>query len=381
MRKTQLVMISVLCLSLPTRADAQGYGKTKTIDGIVHVLNSAKPLQGTIQLNVERTRTIDPYEQPEVGMRGISFARKPDGEVILFDSSSAEGHRWSSRGQYLGLLTRKGQGPGEFTSNIGYYPCFIGPEIWVRGGMKAARFDKDGKFIKERAFRNRIDSFIDDRHGLALESRPGPKPMRTLRLVEFDFDNPEGDKIFDLIGPAEVGSIQKPGGRGGFIDPWGTPNVISTCIPSQGQIFMAFNTEYKIQVKDFEGNLRMVIEKPYKNIKVTKKDLETMYGGLLKQEFMKWLWDAYPDHFVAIMKLVSLPRGHLGVYRVTGPQAFEIDVFDPKGRFLYILSPPAGIMKGEEQFSESGFAVVEPEADKYFYHEYRIKNLPLVFGK
>jgi hypothetical protein len=374
-------MISILWLLFPTRVGTRDYVQVKTINGVVHILNSSKPLQGTIQLEVERTRTIDPYEQPEVGMRGISFARKPDGEVILFDASNAEGHRWSSRGQYLGPLTRKGQGPGEFVSNIGYYPCFIGPEIWVRGGMKAARFDKDGKFIKERAFRNRIDSFIDDRHGLALESTPGPKAMRTLRLVEFDFDNPEGDKIFGLIGPAEVGAIQKPSGRGGFIDPWGTPNIVSTCIPSLGQIFMAFNTEYKIQVKDFEGNLQMVIEKPHKNIKVTKKDLETMYGSLLKQEFMKWLWDAYPGHFVAIMKLVSLPRGHLGVYRVTGPQAVEIDVFDPKGRFLYILIPPPGILIGEAQFFESGFAVVEQEADKYVYHEYRIKNLPFLFGK
>ncbi len=67
------VFVTVLAvLSLAAASSAvQDKIEFKTIDGVPHVFNPAKPLKGTIKLEVERTRTIDPYEQPEVGMRSV----------------------------------------------------------------------------------------------------------------------------------------------------------------------------------------------------------------------------------------------------------------------------------------------------------------------
>jgi hypothetical protein len=57
--------------------------ETKVIEGIPHILNPVKPMKGTIELEVERTRTIDPYEQPDVGLRMIYFSRDEAGQVTL----------------------------------------------------------------------------------------------------------------------------------------------------------------------------------------------------------------------------------------------------------------------------------------------------------
>ena len=31
-----------------------------------------------------------------------------------------------------------------------------------------------------------------------------------------------------------------------------------------------------------------------------------------------------------------MPKGFLGVFRITGPKKTELDVFDPEGRYLYV---------------------------------------------
>ena len=104
-----------------------------------------KPLKGTITLEVERTRTINPYDQPDVGLRMIMFSRDAAGNVMLFDPNGAEGHRFDTAGKYVGLVTKKGQGPGEFSPKPGYWTLFHDPGIWVFGGMKAAHFDDSGR--------------------------------------------------------------------------------------------------------------------------------------------------------------------------------------------------------------------------------------------
>lgn len=70
---------------------AQDKTEFKTIDGVPHAINTAKPLKGTITLEVERTRTINPYDQLDVGLRMILFSRDAAGNVLLFDPNNAEG--------------------------------------------------------------------------------------------------------------------------------------------------------------------------------------------------------------------------------------------------------------------------------------------------
>jgi hypothetical protein len=90
---------------------------------------------------------------------------------------------------------------------------------------------------------------------------------------------------------------------------------------------------------------------------------------------------AYPDRLVAIKDVMPLPKGYLAVYRVSGVKKFEIDVFDTQGRYLYALVPPPGVKMDRAQFFSSGFGTIEDAEDYPLYREYRVKNLPEVFGK
>jgi hypothetical protein len=91
--------------------------------------------------------------------------------------------------------------------------------------------------------------------------------------------------------------------------------------------------------------------------------------------------DAYPDRYVAINSIRSLPNGYLLVRRVTGPKQTVIDVFGPDGKYLYALLPPEGLDFNAVVFHPGGFSRTVEVNDFRVYEDYRITNLPEIFGK
>ncbi len=382
MRFKSVIMTAIAVLALAAASSAvQDKIEFKTIDGVPHVYNPAKPLKGTIKLEVERTRTIDPYEQPEVGMRMILFYRDEQGGVILFDPNGAEGHRFGPAGEYLGLLTKKGQGPGEFSPMQGYYVYCYRTDFWVFGGQKVTRFDGRGKLIKDRVLKNRCDASVDVDRFFATsvtwnEKREG---LWTLKLVAFDMDGVE--TATDLLQAANIKTIRNPNGQGAFGESWATPNFVFAADPSRKLTYYALNTEYEIRVGDYSGKVRLVIRKEHEYVKAKRSDVAKMMAWAGKEERTKWMLSAYPDKYVAFKDVLPMPKGYLAAYRVTGPEQFEIDVFSPKGEYLYALIPPPGPDLNRALFFSSGFGTVETSGDSFVYREYRIKNLPEIFGK
>lgn len=378
MSETRAFVLAILALAVTL--SAQDKVEVKSIDGVPHVLNPAKPLHGTIALEVERTRTIDPYQQSDVALRYVLFSRDDVGNVILFDPNRAEAHRFGPADEYLGRLTREGQGPGEFGPMRGYHPYFADPHIVVIGGQKIALFDGSGKLVWDKAMMTRYEAGIDGSHFLSAgivwtEKRD---QVRTLKLVGFDKDGEKSS--VELFQAVNVGEIRQPSGNGGFMEMWATPNIFSAADAAGKRVFCGLNTDYKIWVKDLDGNDLRVIEKEHKNVKAGRAAAEKVLTWAREKEETKWMLDAYPDRFIAVYKLAPLPRGHLAVFRVTGAERYEIDIFDPEGRCLYVLVPPPGVKMDRAKFFASGFATIEEEGDYRVYREYRVKNLPGIFG-
>jgi hypothetical protein len=315
-------------------------------------------------------------------MRMIFFCRNEQGGVILFDPNGAEAHRFGPDGKYLGLLTKKGQGPGEFSPSQGYYANFFGPEIFVFGGQKVARFDSFGKLLQDRILKSHYHAPIDGTRFLAENITLDEKrnQTKTLQVVTFDFGGREDNN--DLLKAENVGMIRNPSGQGGFSEMWATPGIFYAADASIGRVYCGLNTKYEIRIKDLSGKDVRIIHRDFENVKVKRADIEKMMAWEAKNERSRWMLDAYPDRFLAIKEVAALPRGYLAVFRVTGPEMSEIDVFNPVGEFLYTLLPPPGIdMKIQVQFFPAGFAVVETQDDSVVYREYRVKNLPEIFGK
>ena len=70
-----------------------------------------------------------------------------------------------------------------------------------------------------------------------------------------------------------------------------------------------------------------------------------------------------------------LPKGYLAVFRIVGPKKFEIDVYGPDGKLVYIMKAPDGVSLKEVKFYSFGFAIKETKEDGLeVYAEYRIKK-------
>ena len=106
---------------------------------------------------------------------------------------------------------------------------------------------------------------------------------------------------------------------------------------------------------------------------------EKLVKWALNNEAFKWILDAYPDTLVAIRSIATLPNGYLAVFRVSGPQIFEVDVFDQEGKYVYVFKAPSEILPGRTKFYEFGFSTLETKDDFPVYVEYRVKNLPEIF--
>lgn len=58
----------------------------------------------------------------------------------------------------------------------------------------------------------------------------------------------------------------------------------------------------------------------------------------------------------------------------------EIDVYDPEGKYIYIIKAAEDISLERPAFYEFGFGIQEERDEMPIYVEYRIKNLPEIFG-
>jgi len=351
------------------------------IDGVAHIMNPEEPLKGEVTLEIEKALEINPYQYEEVGLSNFSFIKDVDGEVILFDSGRAEAQRFNKNGEYKGKLFRKGQGPGEFPERRMFDLCFKNNQIWATGDMKFAKYDKNGQFLYEQRIGYRPDIFVEE-NTFFIDKRIDKEEewIYKISLVKLSQDKDKESSTVDFFQAKNAGMIRSKDGRGQFWDPWGTPNIEFAYDYENQRLCVGLNTEYKIYVKNLKGETLYVIEKPYKLVKVSMEDKKKLIPWALEDEPFKWTLSAYPDNLVAIKDIKILPKGYLAVYRVSGVMTLEIDVFDPEGRFVYIMKPPQEVSLDDAKFYSFGFASRETqENDLIFYVEYKVKNLPDIF--
>ncbi len=356
---------------------SQDKAEMKTIDGVIHVLNPKKPIQGTVRLQAEKTLEINPYVYEQIGLKYFDFVRDSNGDVILYNPNVVEAQRFNSQGKYLGPLVRKGQGPGEFPNFSFFKVFFTEAGILATGNLKLAKFDKSGRFLGEEIIGERSVYFVDENSFITRSSRPDEKGM-SVKIVFVELPTakeaqPSRTTLFEAAGVGQI-NIQK----GGFYDEYVTPDIRYAVDRSPKTIYLVHNKEYKIHVKSLKGDILRVIERPYRAIGLNsegrKRLLSKFKGGDLKS-----LEAAYPNKLVVIKDIKTLPRSWLAVYRITGAELFEIDIFDPEGKYRYVLEPPQGISLENAVFHDSGFALVEEKDDFLVYADYRIKNLPEIF--
>ena len=356
------------------------HARVEVIDGIHHIMNPETPLKRSISLELEKKLMINPYEHEDFDLAYFYAVKDKDGEIILFDVNDSKAQRFTGDGGYVGSFFRQGQGPGEFVPRRLLYVRFMNGQIWVTGQSKLAKFDKQGQFIDEFYLGDFIAFFVDE--GCYVTEKRTRKDQDTHKqiIIKHIKQKKEIEEGPVLMEGKNLGMIRLP--QGGFGDSWGTPDIVYAVDRTKKKIYVAMKTEYKIHVKDKEGQTLYVIEKPYIPIKLSGKDKEIMLESFIKRrsDRKQMYLNAYPDELTAIKEMKVLPKGYLAVYRISGLKEYIIDIFDDKGNYVYAIEPSESPPLERADFYDFGLTTVETVDDYPVYFEYRIKNLPEIFN-
>lgn len=173
---------------------------------------------------------------------------------------------------------------------------------------------------------------------------------------------------------------------GGFSESYGTDDIIWSMNKAEARIAVALKSNYQLKIFDQAGRKVMVIEIPAERVSISNEDKEKLLQavfGMRKgpEETVKKMLAVYPDQLMMMLHLSYLPGGQLGVFRITAPGRWQLDVFDREGTYLYALLFPDQFLEkwSSLDFFESGFWLINRDGDYPVYEEYQIKNCPEIF--
>jgi hypothetical protein len=366
--------------------------RTELIDGIKHVYNTGESIKGEISLDVAEVLRIDSLEIDQEDPPLIQIAVKDDaGNLYLGDSRNVKVYKLDSSGKPVTRFLRKGEGPGEF-------PRFGDLQIaqdhlWIIGTwpMKIAKFTLDGQYVNEwmfRTFRNFYlrTQVIDEDRFLTVSYRDRAESQDRIRvsalinskeefLTQY-YENKSAGIFRMRIEQEEAPAIAST-------NPLVAADIHHAYDPKSGVIYVCNNRESIIQTKNMDGTTQMVIHKDHKNIILDEDKKESILEiiapripmGAKQQEKEK-----LPDALNAILGLAVLPYGHLAVWRITGLESVEIDVFDRDGHFIYAIHPSPEIPDLRDVIIfENTIGVITEQEDKNIFVEYKVKNMKEIF--
>jgi len=359
--------------------------QVKETGGVRQVINPARPLKGTIEIKAEKTFELNPYKVPDFNLKYFWVLRDKQ-QIILYDPNEPAAKIFSRDGAYLGSFIRVGQGPGEFPSYTGFWLDFEGDEIWGVGNMKVARFDRHGQLLGEfkipdqSAYFLRPDCYLTDL--TAMENN-----RRVKKLLLKKIDQKGTVATVELLSGSELGMIRWSDRAGGFSESYGTDDIIWSINKADARIAVAVKSNYQLKIFDQDGQKVMEIEVPAERVSISREDKELLLQAVVgkrkgSEEVVKKMLAVYPDQLMVMLNLTYLPGGELGVFRITAPHRWQLDVFDREGTYLYALVFPDRFLEkwSAIDFLESGFSLINTEGEYPVYEEYQIKNCPEIFS-
>jgi len=370
--------------------------KVETIDGIPHVYNGRTPLKGEVTLELEKLFEIDSLEIDKTQPPSFSQFTHSGDRIYLLDRIPVEIYIFDTSGNLQKKFKIKGQGPGEITRVTQFALWPLKNDLLILSDGKAIRFDNDGKVLDEIKFEKRYrgmgmlneNNFIG-RYLILNPNEKDKSKRQKLFFVRFDREENVLTSYFEGEGlgglPIEGENVNGQLVSVLFVNQSLVPDLVYSLDNTRQLIYISKNSDYAVSIKDIEGKLLRVIHREFTNKLVSEEDRKEIVDRQLfrqRDDVKKLIARNLPSSFCAISNIIPLPRGYFAVHVITGPRDYDIDIFDPEGRYIYRLKFPGDDNNFRTRYYlETGrIGSVESVDDRDIYREYRIKNLAEIFG-
>jgi hypothetical protein len=333
--------------------------------------------------------TIDDSALPEdvFFLGGGDIAVDGSGNVYVLDSKARHIKKFGAEGNFLKLIGREGQGPGEFTRPSRLVCSRDKLVVWDMMGMRFSLFTLDGEPIKSVRH-----SFAEQGNPQKMKAFPSGEFVVGIEKVHFDPKTPQDFSIV-LYSP-EMEQVKIIFARQVWRNVWGIPNAPNIPMPfhpyvhwdltPDGNVVIGYSDKYEIGIYDKEVVKLASISHTYDPVKVSKNDRDMFLKGLIFtgqtgsgtvvkkdpppaiKEHMK-----FPEFKPAFDNIVVDSDGNILVctYGKNEKERFKFfDAFDPKGNFIAsvrIESDRSFLSFRYTQIANGCFWVRESDKDGY----------------
>lgn len=343
--------------------------------------------------------TIDENALPdEVFFLGYGdIAADEGGNVYVVDSRARHIKKFDASGNFLKLIGREGQGPGEFSRPSNLACSTEKLVVWDMRGMRFSMFDLEGRPIKSVSH-----SFVEKGNPQKLKALPSGEFVAGIEKIHFDPKTPQDFSIV-LYSP-EMEPLKTVYDHKVWRNIWGIPNAPNIPMPyspyvhwdltPEGNIVIGYSDKYEIEVYSRDAVMIAAFSHDYEPMKVTGEDKEIFFKGLTFgrsgpggtvvseepppsiKEHLK-----FPDFKPAFHSIAVDSDGNILVcpYGKEKKEEYKyFDAFDPRGNFIAhvrIDSDHSFLSFGNVQITNGCFWV--READKEGYQKivkYRISD-------
>lgn len=377
-------IISIVLLSFcGGRKTVKGIER-KTIKGVMHIFNPARPLKGTLSLQVEEIFRFNP-SRINKKFKVEDFTRDSQKNIYLLDRKSFRIYKINRKGKVVATFLNKGEGPGEFK----YLPriYFRNGYIWATSMNKAVKYDTEGNIIKEATFTQFYWFILPAESDKFLGDYPerNKNGFKGDRLVLFGWNE---KPIVTLLESKYIGMLffnLENVNRAFVASTPVLPRPLYQYDPVSHMVYITESKDYIIYVKSLDGDTKIVIHRNFSSIPFSekKKNLFLKDMGEAPEKFKIALKKNLPNYLCAISNIKALPGGYLMVMSTQDINKVSYDLFSPDGEFAYVLKFPEKISvnRSGKFYPDGTLGILEEEGNSEYYIEYRIKNLPEVFGK
>ncbi|MBN1272340.1 MAG: 6-bladed beta-propeller [Candidatus Aminicenantes bacterium] len=281
------------------------------------------------------------------------------GNIYVLDPYNFRVQIFTSRGDYLKTIGRRGQGPGEFELPL-YINIDTLDNIYVFDMLRKTWvvFTSGGIFYKNiRADKNiiRVEKIcIDSNQNIICGYVPIEGNFEVYKISRFD---EKFNLLEDLYEKEGVLSFMRLQGGINIIPHRYTPKIIWT-MGDDGIIYVSFNKTYEIEVLSGNGELIHKITRKIQPEKITQKEKNEVIGKLrqrfsndiIKQiDFPKMkppIWHLYiVDNYLYVQKKILRKKNKFlfDMFEKTGRYVDEVILdFQPmvyKNNFIYTIRP------------------------------------------
>jgi hypothetical protein len=220
------------------------------------------------------------------GVRQVAFDRAEN--LYVLDSGNARVLVFDRTGRFVRQVGKKGSGPGEFTSPERLAITGDGSLVVADLARQAfSVFSPDGRFKHTVPYDasygiSGVGLAAHPRGGVVTGTQPLPIPGRPARgnaVVWYPLtENAKSSRLFEVAAPASAPSRPVGGGGSGtMIMSTGRPvfsPVLRWDVLPGGGIVTVSTSEYAVQVRNPNGTLARVLQRPIKPRAVTRRDRE-----------------------------------------------------------------------------------------------------------